>query len=207
MGEPIRTGLAANLARPGGNVTGLSMGMAEGMAGKWLELLQETVPRLTTVAVIGNPENPIVREVVKELEVVARKRNLKLGFIEVREPSALDRAFEQAAREAQAAMVLPLLLSQRQQIVAFAAKRRLPTIYPLRDYVEAGGLMAYVPDHVVMFQRAADYVDKILKGAKPGDLPIEGPTKFELVVNLKTAKALGLKIPESILLRSDEIIR
>jgi putative ABC transport system substrate-binding protein len=209
MGEPLRTGLAATLARPGGNLTGLSTGLAEGVAGKWLELLQEAVPRLTTVAVIGDPENPIARELMKELKAIAPTRNLKLRFIEIRDPSALPRAFERARREAQAAMVLPhpLIFAHRAEVTALAAKQRLPTIYTIRDYAEVGGLLVYTPDYVLMYRRAAEYVDKILKGVKPGDLPIEQPTKFELIVNLRTARALGLKIPDSILLRADEVIR
>jgi putative ABC transport system substrate-binding protein len=209
MGEPLRTGLATNLARPGGNLTGLSVGWAEGMVGKWLELLQETVPRLSTVAVIENPETPVAQGMVKELAGLAHARRLKLRLIEVREPAGLERAFEQAGRNAQAVLVLPspVISAHRGQVTALAAKHRLPTVYPLRDYVDAGGLMAYGPDLAVQYRRGAEYVDKILKGAKPGDLPIEQPTKFELVVNLKTAKALGITIPESILLRADEMIR
>jgi putative ABC transport system substrate-binding protein len=209
MGEPLRTGLATNLARPGGNLTGLSVGWAEGMVGKWLELLQETVPRLSTVAVIENPETSVAQGMVKELAGLAHTRRLKLRLIEVREPAGLERAFEQAGRNAQAVLVLPspVISAHRGQVTALAAKHRLPTVYPLRDYVDAGGLMAYGPDLAVQYRRGAEYVDKILKGAKPGDLPIEQPTKFELVVNLKTAKALGITIPESILLRADEMIR
>jgi len=208
MGDPVRSGVAASLAHPGGNLTGLSMGFAEGMAGKWLELLQETVPRLSTIAVIANP-SPIARDLAKELEALAPRRGLKLRLIEVREPGALDRAFAEAARNAQAVLVLPdpAISAHRGQITALAAKYRLPAMYYIRDYVDAGGLMAYGSDLSVLNRRAADYVDKILKGAKPGDLPIEQPTQFELVVNLKTAKALGIAIPESILLRADEVIR
>ena len=209
MGEPLRTGLATNLARPGGNLTGLSLAWGEGIGGKWLELLQETVPRLTTVAVIANPDNPVEREVVKDLEVAAATRHLKLRIIEVREAEALDRALQQARAQAQAVLVFgdALFLAHQRQITAFAARHRLPGVYALRDFVDAGGLMAYAPDLAVMSRRAAEYVDKVLKGVKPGDLPIEQPTKFELVVNLKTAKALGIKIPQSILLRADEVIR
>ena len=209
MGEPLRTGLAPSLARPGGNLTGTSVGWGEGIGGKWLELLQETVPRLSTVAVIENPDTPIARELAKELAAIAPTRGLKLRLIDVREPAALDRAFEQAKRKAQAVLVLPwpVISAHRDQVTALAAKSRLPTIYYLRDYVEAGGLMAYAPDLTVQFRRAADYVDKILKGAKPADLPIEQPTQWSLIVNLKTAKALGLTIPESILVRADEVIR
>jgi len=210
MGEPLRTGLATNLARPGGNLTGLSLGWGQGSGGKWLELLQETVPQLTTVAVIWNPDNQVEREVVKDLEAIAPRGGLKLRLIEVREPGALDRAFEQAGRKAQAVLVLPdpaILAAHRRQVTALAAKHRLPAMYALRDFVDAGGLIAYAPDYSVMWHRAAEYVDKILRGAKPGDLPIEQPTKFELTVNLKTAKALGLTIPQSILLQADEVIR
>jgi putative tryptophan/tyrosine transport system substrate-binding protein len=207
MGDPIRTGLAASLARPGGNVTGLSAGLAEGMAGKWLELLQDTVPRLSTVAVIANPDNAMAREMAGELQAIAPTRSLKLRLIEVREAGALRGAFEQAGRKAQAVLVLPGQFEYRRQITTLAAKHRLPAIYTVREYVEAGGLMAYTPDFAVMWRRAADYVDKILKGAQPGELPIEQPTQFELVINLKTAKALGITIPESVLVRADEVIR
>jgi putative tryptophan/tyrosine transport system substrate-binding protein len=209
MSDPIRSGLAASLARPGGNLTGLSGGFAEGFAGKWLELLQETVPRISHVAVIESPDTAIARDLERELKAIAAARGLKLRLIEVREPGALDRAFAQAARKSEAVLVLPdpMLGANREHIVALAAKHRLPAIYYLRDFVDAGGLMAYAPDLVAMFRRAAEYVDKIMKGAEPGDLSIEQPTKFELVVNLKTAHALGITIPDSILLRADEVIR
>jgi putative tryptophan/tyrosine transport system substrate-binding protein len=209
MGEPLRTGLAPSLARPGGNLTGTSVGWAEGIGGKWLELLQEAVPRLSAIAVIENPDTPIARALAKELVAIAPTRGLKVRLLEVREPAELDRAFEQAKKKAQAALLLPypVLSAHRDQVVALAAKYRLPTIYYLRDYVEVGGLMAYAPDLTVQFRRAADYVDKILKGAKPADLPIEQPTQWSLIINLKTAKALGLTIPESILVRADEVMR
>jgi putative ABC transport system substrate-binding protein len=209
MGDPVGTGIATSLARPGGNVTGLSMGHTEGMVGKWLELLQETVPRLSTVAVIANPDHSMSALYVKRLIAIAPTRGLKVRIIGVRRPEALDRAFRQAARTAQAIVVLadPNLITEQRHIVALAAKYRLPDMHVERDFVDAGGLMAYAPDYVDMFRRAGDYVDKILKGAKPGDLPIEQPSQFELVVNLKTAKTLGIKIPESILLRADEVIR
>jgi len=209
MGDPLRTGLVASLARPGGNLTGLSLGYAEGMAGKWLQLLQETVPRLSNVAVITNPDNPLVRSLAKEVETIAPARGLKILRIEVRNPETLNHAFEQAGQKAQAVLVLPdpIIAEHRTQVSALATKYRLPTMYALRDFVDVGGLMVYGPDFAVAWRRAADYVDKILKGAKPADLPIEQPTKYVLVVNLKTAKALGITIPESILLRADEVIR
>jgi len=208
MGEPLRSGLVTSLAQPGGNLTGLSVGWGEGMAGKWLELLQDTIPRLRTVAVIGNPDNPIHGEISKELEALAPKRSLTLRPIEVRDPSALDRAFEQAARSAQAALVIAdaALSVHRLRITALAARHRVPTLYGIRDFVDVGGLMAYSPDYTVQWWRAADYVHKILTGTKPSDLPIEQPMQHLLVVNLNTARALGLKIPESILLRA-EVIR
>ena len=209
MGDPVRSGLVASLARPGGNLTGLSVGLAQGLASKWVELLKDMVPRLSTLAVIANPATAIDRDLAKELQAIAPAQGLKLRLIEVREPAALDRAFEQAGRKAQAVLVLPdpVLFSHRAQVTALAARHRLPAIYPSRDYIEAGGLITYGPDFAVMFRRAADYVDKILRGARPGDLPIEQPTQYVLVVNLKTAKALGITIPESILMRANEVIR
>jgi putative ABC transport system substrate-binding protein len=160
--------------------------------------------------VIFNPDSPLNQDQVKKLDAVAATRAIKVRLIEVRGPEALDRVFDQLGQKVQAVLVLPdnpYLFANRAQVAALAAKQRLPTIYFLRDFVDSGGLMAYAPDMALMFRRAAEYVDKILKGAKPGDLPIEQPTKFELVVNLKTAKALGITIPESILLRADEVIR
>lgn len=209
MGDPVASGLAASLARPGGNVTGLSLGWAEGIPGKWLELLWETIPRLTTVAVIGNSDSSLVRLLQKTLDAAAATRGVRLRHIDVREPEGQERAFEQARHQAKAAIVLPdpLTVQHRQQVASLAAKHRLPTMYGLLEFMEAGGLMAYAPDHVAMFRRAAEYVDKILRGAKPGELPIEQPTQYTLAVNLKTAKTLGLKIPESILIRADEVIR
>jgi putative ABC transport system substrate-binding protein len=209
MGDPVASGVAVSLARPGGNVTGLSLGWTEGIPGKLLELLQETIPRLTTVAVIGNPDSSLVRLLPKPLDAAAAARGMRLRYIDVREPEGLERAFEQARQKAKAAIVLPdpLTLQHRQEVTSLAAKYQLPTMYGLLEFVEAGGLIAYAPDHVAMFRRAADYVDRILKGARPADLPIEQPTQYKLVVNLKTAKALGITIPESILLRADEVIR
>ncbi len=208
MGDPVGTGLAATLARPGGNLTGLSLGQAD-IAGKWLELLQETVPRLSSIAIISNPDSAMVSRLRQELEAAAPARRLKLRFIEVRNPEAFDHAFKQARREAQAVLVLgdPLTLTHRREITAPAARHRLPAIYTVRDFVDEGGLMSYGTDAAVLSRRTADFVDKILRGAKPRDLPIEQPTKFELVINLKTAKALGLTIPESVLVRADEVIR
>ncbi len=209
MGDPVGTGLVTSLARPGGNLTGLSLGWGGGIGGKFLELLQETVPHLTTVAVITNPENPVSRDMTAKLETLAPTRHLKLRIIEVRDTEAFDRGFQHARRRAQAVVLVPdaTFLAHVKRITALASKYKLPAIYGLRDFTDVGGLMAYGPDRAVMFRRAADYVDKILKGAKPGDLPIEQPTKFELVVNLRTAKALSITFPELILIRADEVIR
>jgi len=209
MGDPVEAGLAASLAHPGGNLTGLSMGYGEGIPGKLLELLRDVVPSLSSVAVIVRPGNLWAPQFLKALSSSAQTRHLKLQIIEVRDPESLDKAFEQARRQARAVLLSadPMFMTQRERVTALAAKHRLPTVYGLRDFVDAGGLMAYSPDFAVMFRRGADYVDKILKGAKPGDLPIEQPTQYQLIVNLKTAKALGITIPESILLRADEVIR
>ncbi len=209
MGEPVRSGVVASLARPGGNLTGLSAGWADGIGGKWLECLQETVPHLSTVAVITNPDNPVLRDLAKDVIAIARTRRLKVRIIDVRQPEALDHAFEQARQQAQAVLVFqdPVTVGNPRRIAALAAKHRLPAVYTLRDFVDAGGLMAYGPDLPVLYRRAAEYVDKILKGAKPADLPIEQPTQYVFVVNLKTARSLGIRIPQSILVRADEVIR
>jgi putative ABC transport system substrate-binding protein len=210
MGQPVQSGLAQSLSRPGGNLTGFSLGWGEGIGGKWLELLQESIPRLSTVAVItSDVRPPVTRAMIKELEDVAVTRHLRLKIIDAQALGGFDRAFDQARRQAQAVVVFsdPIAMAHREQITTLAAKHRLPAIYGLREYTDVGGLIEYGPDLAVMFRRAADYVDKILKGTKPADLPIEQPTKFELVVNLKAAKALGITIPESILVRADAVIR
>ena len=209
LADPLRTGLATNLAHPDKNLTGLSMGWSEGMAAKWLELLQDTVPRLSTIAVLANPDNPLVGALVNEVQAVAPSRGVKVRVINVREPASFDRALAEAGRKAQALLVLPdpIMAAHRGRITALAAKHRLPAMYYLRDFVEAGGLMAYGPELSVMSRRAADYVDKILKGAKPIDLPIEEPKEYVLAVNLDTAERLKLKIPESVLMRAGEVLR
>ena len=209
LADPLRTELATNLAHPDKNLTGLSMGWTEGAAGKWLELLQDTVARLSTVAVLANPDNPLVRELVNEIKAIAPPRGVKVRVIHVREPTALDRALAEARRQAQAVLVLPdpIMAAHRGRIAALAAKVRLPAMYYLRDFVDAGGLMAYGPELSVMSRRAADYVDKILKGAKPSDLPIEEPKQYVLVVNLTAAERLKLKIPEAVMMRAGEVVR
>jgi putative ABC transport system substrate-binding protein len=209
MGDPIGAGLVTDLARPGANLTGLSQAYSEDVAGKWLELLQETVPRLSTLAIIANPDNPISRVEAHRLEVIAPTRGLKARIVAVRTAQDLNPAFQHAGRIAQAVFVYAdiNLTVEQKRVIALAAKHRLPDMHIQRDFVEAGALMSYGPDYDVMFRRGAEYVDKILKGATAGDLPIEQPSRFELVVNLKRAQALGLKIPESILLRADKVIK
>lgn len=208
MGDPVGTGVAASLAQPGRNLTGLSSESSE-LGGKWLELLQELIPRLSTVAVVANPESAYVQNIRNHLESAAKMRGLKLWFAEVRELNALPTAFRRARHQAQAALVLadPLMFTYPEKVTKLAAANRLPAVYTFRAFADSGGLMTYGADTTTLFQRAADYVDKILRGAKPADLPIEQPTQFKLIVNLKAAKALGLTFPESILLRADEVIR
>jgi len=209
VGDAVGAGLVSNLARPDRNLTGVSLALGEEFSGKWMELLGETVPRLSTVAVIGNLASQWVRSAKRGLESAARTRGLALRFIEVRSVDELDRAFSSARQEAQGAIVLtdPLTWHHWQRILSLAAKYRVPTIYPNPEFSEHGGLMAYGADSVIAFRRAADYVDKILRGAKPGELPIEQPTQFKLVINLKAARALGLTVPESVLAQADEVIR
>ncbi len=206
--DPVATGFVASLARPGGNITGLSM-MAPEVFGKRLELLKEVVPAVSRIAVLLNPANPAAALSLSETEVAARALGVRLQLLEVRTPEELDGAFGAAARDrAGALIVVPdaMFVTHRTRIVDLAAKSRLPAIYYARDYVEAGGLMAYGANLADLYRRAAYFVDKILKGAKPTDLPVEQPTRFELVINLKTAKALGRTIPRSVLIRADQLI-
>ena len=206
--DPVKVGLVASLARPGGNITGLT-GIAWELAGKRLELLREVAPKASRVAVIFDPRSPAGHAHVQETEVAARALKVPLQLLEASEPIDLETAF-QAARQARAEALFVVAAgmpnSHRPRIVKLAIEARLPAIYSNLESVTDGGLMAYAPNTVEQFRRAAIYVDKILKGVKPADLPIEQPTKFELVVNLKTAKALGIKIPQSILARADRVI-
>jgi putative tryptophan/tyrosine transport system substrate-binding protein len=209
-GDPLGAGLVASLARPGGNVTGLAV-MGSEMTAKRLELLREVVPTVTRIAALWNPGNPSSIPELKETETAARALGMQIQSVEVRDARMLDRAFTAMARErARAVIVLSdsMLFGQRKQIADLAAQKRLPGIAWTREFAENGGvLMVYGPDVAEMHRRAATYVDRILKGTKPGDLPVEQPTKFELVINLKTAKALGLTIPPSLLRRADEVIQ
>jgi len=210
-GDPVASGLVTSLARPGGNVTGLST-LAVDLIGKCLEQLPQAIPGVSPVAVLWNPGDGAERtekDMLKRAEVAGRALGMRLQFVEVRGPADFDRAFsEMTGGRAGALTVLQstMFFLERRRLVDLAAKNRLPAVYTSREFVDAGGLMSYGPDFADLFRRAASYVDKILKGAKPADLPVEQATKFELVINLKTAKALGLTIPQSLLLRADRVI-
>ena len=212
VGDPVESGLVTSLARPGGNVTGLSS-LGPELVGKRLELLKQAVPGVSRVAVLWQPgalPERTEKDILKEIEVAARALGVRPQFVEARGPADIDRAFSDMTRaRAGALTVLPSNMFHREhrRLVDLAAKNGLPAVYPWRDYVDAGGLMSYGPNLADNLRRAATYVDKILKGAKPGDLPVEQPTKFELVINLKTAKAVGLTIPQSVLGRADEVIQ
>ena len=204
--DPVGTGLVASLARPGGNVTGISFQGTE-LASNQLDLLKEAFPWLSRVVVLANPANASHALRVKEAEVAARKLRLHLEVVEARQASEIESAFAAIARKrAEAILVLadPIF---RQEATRLAYLAHVPAMYGLRENVAVGGLMSYGASFTELFRQAADYVDKILRGAKPADLPVEQPTKFELVINLKTAKELGLTIPQSLLLRADEMIQ
>ncbi len=211
-GDPVTSGLVTSLARPGGNVTGLSVLTPE-LVGKRLELLKQAVPGVSRVAVLWQPGSQgerMDRDMLQAAEVAARALGVRPQFVEARGPENLDRAFSEMTRARAGALTAlgsNLFLTERRRLLDLAAKNRLPAVYSSREFVDAGGLMSYGPDGADLFRRAATYVDRILKGAKPGDLPVEQPTKFELVINLKTAKALGLTIPQSVLGRADHVIQ
>jgi len=206
--DPVQLGLVVSLGRPGGNVTGTTTLSAE-LSIKQFELLKEVVPRAARIAVLWNPSNPWHPLALKGVEAAARSLAVQLQILEVRGPEEFDRAFAAMTRErAGAVLVLadPMGFFHRTRLADLAAKRRLPAMYGVRLYADAGGLMSYWADEADLYRRVGSYLDRILKGAKPGDLPIEQPTRFELVINLKTAKALGLTIPSSLLLRADRFV-
>jgi putative tryptophan/tyrosine transport system substrate-binding protein len=206
--DPLGSGIVSSLAHPGGNVTGTSM-MASDLVGKQFEVLKEVVPKVSRVALLWNPANPGGAPQLREAEAVARALGVRLQTLEARDPQEIDRAFAAMTREQAGALVVladAVFTNQVSQIADLAAKRRLPSIYGQREYASAGGLLVYSSNPFDLERRAATFVDKILKGAKPGDLPIEQPSKFELVINLKTAKALGLTIPQTLLQRADQVI-
>jgi putative ABC transport system substrate-binding protein len=205
-GAPLETGLVASLAHPGGNVTGLSSMEAE-LGSKRIDLLREVIPALARVAVLGSKSDPFTRPFVRDIQIAADRAGLQLQPVLVDGPSEFDSAFAaMSAASAQAVMVQPLFSPQTAIIVELAAKRHLAIMSSYRDTTQAGGLISYSADHVAYFKRAAIFVDKILKGAKPADLPVQQPTKFELAINLKTAKALGLEVPAKLLFTADEVI-
>ena len=207
--DPVGNGFVASLARPGGNITGLAS-LAPEIGGKQLELLKEIVPRLSRVAVLGTSTQPGNAQSLREAEVAAGALAVKLQYLDVLSPKDIEPVFRTASNgRAEAVLVLraSVFFSHRKQIVDLAAKRQLPAMYYTTEYVEEGGLMTYGVSITDLFRRAATYVDKILKGAKPAELPIEQPTKFELVVNLKTAKRIGLTIPPNVLARADKVIK
>jgi putative ABC transport system substrate-binding protein len=207
--DPVGLGFIASLARPGGNVTGLSYSVGPEIVGKGLELLKEIVPKVRRVAILSNPASPVQPLFIRELNDAARSLGVQLQLLEVRGPNEFDGAFAAMAKERVGALLVvadAVFIRHRTRLEDLAARSRLPAAYGARVHVEAGGLMSYGPSVRDLFRRSATFVDKILKGAKPGDLPVEQPTKFELVINLKTAKALGLTIPQSLLRRADELI-
>jgi ABC-type uncharacterized transport system substrate-binding protein len=208
VGDPVGTGVVPSLARPGGNITGLSS-IAPDLEGKRLELLGEVIPKLSHVVLFLNPLNPFHTVSMRQALTAAQALGIKLQPLEVRTSGELDSAFAAIVREKPDALLIladRVFLHDRKRMMDFATEHRLPSVNAYRELVEAGGLMSYGPSYEDMHRRAADYVDKILKGAKPGDLPVEQPTKFTLIFNLKTAKALGLEVPPMLLARADEVI-
>jgi putative ABC transport system substrate-binding protein len=208
VNDPLGSGLVPSLARPGGNVTGTSL-MAPDLVGKQFEVLKETVPKVSRVALLRNPANPASELQLREAEAAARALGMRLQTLEARGPEDIDRAFAAMTRERASALVVltdSIFTNQRRQIAELAAERRLPAVYGHIEHAEAGGLLAFSANLLHLERRAAIYVDKILKGAKPGDLPVEQPTKLELIVNVRAAKAIGLTIPPSLLQRADQVI-
>jgi putative ABC transport system substrate-binding protein len=207
--DPVGNGFVASLARPRGNITGLST-LAPELSGKQLELLKEIIPKLSRVAVLGTSTTPGYAQSRREVEVAAGAFGVKLQYLDVLGPRDIETAFRAAGKgRADAVLLLSSLVlnSHRKQVADLAVKSRLPAIYSQTEYTESGGLMYYGANTADLFRRAATYVDKILKGAKPADLPVEQPTKFELVINLKTAKQIGLTIPPSVLAQADKVIK
>jgi putative ABC transport system substrate-binding protein len=208
-GDPVATGLVTSLARPGGNVTGVSS-IAPDLAAKRLEMLKEAAPKTSRVAVLFNAAIPPAEIAMKELKAAAQVLGLQIQSVAVQGPKGFEEAFGTIAQDRADGLIVfpdPLTFTNQELIANFAAKSRVSSLYGAKEFVEIGGLMSYGPSYPGMFRRGAYYVDRILKGAKPADLPVEQPTKFELVINLKTAKALGLTIPQSLLLRADEVIQ
>jgi putative tryptophan/tyrosine transport system substrate-binding protein len=208
VGDPIGSGIVTNLARPGANVTGCSLRSAE-LEAKRLQLLKDAVPGLSRVAILFNPRNHYMPLALQSARKGAQVLHLSLAVYEVHDITTLDAAFVTLTKDRPGAFLVPadtFLVSQRSRIAQFAIANKLPSVYTFRDYIEAGGLIAYTPNYNDLFRRAASYVDKILKGAKPGELPIAQPRGFHLLINLKTARALGLTVPPRLLAAADEVI-
>jgi putative ABC transport system substrate-binding protein len=208
VGEPVKTGLVSSLARPGGNVTGLSL-LTTDLSGKRVELLAEVVRTIPRVGILMNPDNPVHAVFLDETRHATQRLGVQIQLLKARTPREIEQAFDAAAAERASALIVfddPTIWSYRAQIVTHAAKRKLPVMYGYREFVDEGGLMSYGPDRIGHYRRTAVYVDKLLRGARPDDLPVERPTKFEFIVNLKTARTLGLVIPPSLLLRADQVI-
>jgi putative ABC transport system substrate-binding protein len=208
--DPLGAGLVASLARPEGNLTGFSLAEEDGLLGKRLEIFREIIPAISRLALIWNPASPTGAPRLKDARSAAAKLGVNLHLFEVRDAKDLDGIFAAIAKDRIGALMViadPLTVRNRQRIVDLAASKRVPAMYSFLEFAQVGGLVAYGPSVPELFRRAATYVDKVLKGAKPADLPVEQPTKFELVINLNTAKALGLEIPHSLLLRADEVIQ
>ena len=208
VGDPVGAGLVESLGRPGGNATGLSV-VATNLSGRRLQLLKEIIPGLSSVAVMSYGENPQSQMELRETQIAAGKLDLRLHSVPISADTSIEDAFEKINKEPVQALIVvtdPILYSQRSQILDLATRSRLPAMYPYRPFVEAGGLISYAPNDRDVFRRAASYVDRILKGANPGDLPVEQPTKFELVINLKTAKLLGLDIAPGVPALADSVI-
>ncbi|MDP2602426.1 MAG: ABC transporter substrate-binding protein [Deltaproteobacteria bacterium] len=207
--DPVGSGIVSSLARPGGNITGLSL-MTPDLDGKRLELLKESFPKVTRVAFLWMPSGSMGNVPLKDMEAAAKALGVKLQSLEVRSLDDFESAFARAKRDGAQALITypgPLINTQQRQVLDFAAKNRLPAMYPANEFVEAGGLMSYAPNYTDLFRRAADFVDKILKGAKPVDLPVEQPMRFEFIVNLKTAKQIGVTIEPNVLVRANKVIR
>jgi putative ABC transport system substrate-binding protein len=210
VGFPVEQGLIASLGRPGGNVSGVAFSAGLEISSKGLELLKEIAPKMRRVAVLANPANPAYPIAIRDVKDTAQSIGVQLLLLDIPTPAELNGAFATMARERVAAvlvMVDPLFVAHRERLTALAAKSRVPAVYSIREFADAGGLMSYGPSLIAQWRRAAFFVDKILRGAKPGDLPVEQPTQYEMILNLKTAKALGVTIPPSLLARADEVIQ
>ena len=208
VGNPLRSGLVTNLARPGGNITGFTT-MTPGLAGKHMELLKDAFPQVSRVAVILEPANPSTKNYRKDVAIAAKSLGMQHQILEMRHPDDFDTAFRTAGKGGADALIVvatSLIQNNIARIFALEAKTRLPVMYTVKRLVPAGGLMSYGPSRVTPYRRAAAYVDKILRGARPGDLPVQQPTKFDLVINMKTAKAAGISFSRSVLLRATELI-